>query len=75
MTPEQCAEARKLLGWNRQRLGARSGTCHCTIYTFEERRGRRRGETVAAIQAALEAAGIEFGGAGTTDVNLRLPLP
>ncbi|MFT8243970.1 helix-turn-helix domain-containing protein [Roseomonas sp. BN140053] len=72
MTPEQCREARKLLGWTIQRAGVRSGISGLTVRQFESGRRQTREANVAAIRTALEAAGVEFipenGGGG---VRLR----
>jgi ribosome-binding protein aMBF1 (putative translation factor) len=73
MTPEQCRQARDLLGWKPQRLAGQSSTSDSSIRKYEGRRGELRQATVAAIRTALEAGGVEFiaengGGAG---VRLR----
>ncbi|MFT8247244.1 transcriptional regulator [Roseomonas sp. BN140053] len=72
MTPEQCREARRLLGWTYQRAGVRSDVSSLTVRHFERGVRRTRQTNVAAIRAALEAAGVEFipenGGGG---VRLR----
>ncbi len=68
ITPGQVTAARKLLGWSRTQLGVRSGTSIHVVQTFERTghvaklHGRRaeQVDTVAAIRAALEAAGIDF---------------
>jgi hypothetical protein len=63
MTPEQCREGRRLLGWSQVRLARAVGT-HTNEISFE-RIGRlsqaRSGvDRLAAIPAALEAAGVIF---------------
>jgi hypothetical protein len=73
MTPEQCCQARALLGWRPQRLGVRPSTCAATVRRFERGDAQRHSAKVEAIRVALEAAGVEFiaengGGAG---VRLR----
>jgi hypothetical protein len=68
ITPGQIEAARKLLGWSRTQLGVRSGTSVHVVQTFELTgqvaklygRPTKQVDTVAAIRAALEAAGIEF---------------
>jgi len=60
VTPEQCREARRLLGWHCQRLGARAGLSHHAVAGFETGRNRSRPSTVVALRTALEAAGVEF---------------
>ena len=67
MTPEQCLEARRLLGWSRDRLcGASNVSAHVT--GMFELTGRvlqshiegAEADPVAAIRAAFEAAGVTF---------------
>ncbi len=80
MTPAQCRVARKLLGWGRERLAAKSETSADIIRTFELT-GRvqrsyilsRPADKIAAIRAALEAAGIEFIDGEAPGVRLRWP--
>ncbi|WP_442583934.1 helix-turn-helix domain-containing protein [Mesorhizobium sp. ASY16-5R] len=67
--------ARALLAWSQSDLAQKSGISEPTIKRLESTDGELggRAETVAAIRAALEAAGVEFipengGGAG---VRLR----
>ena len=67
MTPYQLKAARALLGWSRLHLVLRSGTSKHMVATLE-RKGRiagpdgqmEQGDPTAAIQATLEAAGVEF---------------
>lgn len=60
MTPEQCRQARELLGWTQAQL-ARAASCGSdTVKYIEAGNGRPRAPTLAAIRAALEAAGVEF---------------
>lgn len=73
MTPEQCREARRLLGWHQQRLAIQAGSCLISVAGFEAGTRATREVTIKAFQSALEAAGVEFmaengGGAG---VRLR----
>jgi len=68
--------ARNLLGWSRERLGAMSGISVGTITSYERDGRLTRGsngvlgaDQLVAVQAAFEAAGVEFvpengGGAG-----------
>jgi hypothetical protein len=59
ITPNQCREARRLLGWSRHRLTA---LCEVSVYfiaSFERGKEVSQGK-VDAIRAALEAAGVEF---------------
>jgi ribosome-binding protein aMBF1 (putative translation factor) len=62
-----------MLGWSKERLAKPSGVPVRTITRFETEDAVPRTATIAAIRAALEAAGVEFiaengGGAG---VRLR----
>jgi transcriptional regulator with XRE-family HTH domain len=59
ITPNQCRNARRLLGWSRERLTA---LCEVTVYfiTGVERGKEVPQDKVDAIRAALEAAGVEF---------------
>jgi transcriptional regulator with XRE-family HTH domain len=73
MTPSQCRAARALIDLTQPDLAAAAGLGLSTVVDFE--RGRRlvSVESVSAIRAALETAGVEFipengGGAG---VRLR----
>ena len=80
MTPKQCIEACRLLGWSRDRLcGASTVPAHA-IGVFEQtgkvmrsQLAGAKADPLAAIRAAIEAAGVQFldengGGAG---VRLR----
>lgn len=67
----QVKAARALLGWSQNDLVEASGVSYATVARLETGDGplRGRGQTVAAIRAALESGGIEFipengGGAG-----------
>jgi transcriptional regulator with XRE-family HTH domain len=73
ITPSQCRAARALLDWSMERLAGESGLPRRTLIRFEGSEGSPRTATIAAIRAALEAAGVQFidengGGAG---VRLR----
>ncbi len=78
ITPGQCLEARKLLNWTRERLGAHAGVSYGTVWKFEVTcKPPQDPRYVAAIQQALEEAGVEFipeigGGPG---VRLRKGAP
>ena len=80
MTPDQMRAARKLLRWSMHRLSVRSGTSVAMVTVFEQTgrvvalSGRNRTvpvDAVAAVRAALEAAGIEFSDGDTPGVRLR----
>ena len=69
----QARAARGLLEWTRDQLADASGVPKRTLARFENADGGARASTLAAIRAALEAAGVELipengGGAG---VRLR----
>jgi transcriptional regulator with XRE-family HTH domain len=73
ITSGQVRAARALLGLTRTALSRASEVPMRTLSRFEDDTGASRLSTVAAIRAALEAAGVEFiaengGGAG---VRLR----
>ena len=82
MTPEQLKAARALLGWSFERLAARSGTSVAMVTEFEQtgrvvplssRSRMMPVDVVAAIRAALEAAGIKFIEGETPGVRMRHP--
>jgi transcriptional regulator with XRE-family HTH domain len=52
--------ARSALGWNVQELAERAQIGRATVIRFEGGQGAPNRVTVAAIQRALEAAGVEF---------------
>ncbi len=60
ITPDQCLEARELLGWSRVRLGSRCGLSHTSLRRFELGVWFPKSERLAAIQRAMEAAGVIF---------------
>lgn len=73
MTPAQCRAARALIEWTQPELADAAGFGLSSVVDFEKDRRVVAPKTIAAICAALEAAGVEFipengGGAG---VRLR----
>ena len=71
MTAEQLRAARSLLRWQQSDLAQNSGVSIPTIKRLEAMDGQLTGHstTIRALQAALEAAGVQFipengGGAG-----------
>ncbi|RYF21986.1 MAG: transcriptional regulator [Oxalobacteraceae bacterium] len=78
LTPQEVRVARSLLGWPQERLAARSGTTTAFVWTYEKE-GRvmrmvsreRSLDGLAAIRAALEAAGVEFTNGDPSGVQLR----
>jgi DNA-binding XRE family transcriptional regulator len=70
ITPAQCLEARALLGWSRDHLAPLCGLSPTTLLRFETGARFPKSEDIAAIQQALEAAGVEFTN-GEPGVKLR----
>lgn len=69
MTPAQSRAARGLLLMTQTGLAKAAGLGQSTVIDFEKERRTVSDQAVAAIRAALEAAGVEFipengGGAG-----------
>lgn len=69
MTPAQCRAARAIIGMSQDDLASSSTVAKATIAAFELSQRQPYARTIAAIRAALEAAGVEFipengGGAG-----------
>ena len=56
----QVRAARAMLNWSQKQLSAASGVPKRTLAGFEGGETAPRSSTLAAIRAALEAAGIEF---------------
>ena len=71
LSPEQSRAARRLLNWSLIRLGARSNLGEGTIRNFEEGRRILSANNLAAIRAALEAAGVEFTNGDQPGVRMR----
>ncbi len=59
ITPEQCRAARSLAGLTAEQLATSAGISHVTMKRFESGR-TMQADTVAAITAALQQAGISF---------------
>ena len=60
ITAAQSKMARAGLGWNIGQLAANANVGAATVARFETSKGEIIPATLAAIQRALEAAGIEF---------------
>jgi transcriptional regulator with XRE-family HTH domain len=70
VSPEQIRAARALLGWSRERLAGTAGISPNSVARVETGKPCRA-STLAAIQTALEYAGVEFARDGTGGVRLR----
>ncbi|MDJ0945687.1 MAG: helix-turn-helix transcriptional regulator [Kiloniellales bacterium] len=68
MTPGQSRAARSWLGWSIRKAAAEAGLSKSTVVQFEKNRPVML-ETMTKLQAAFEAAGIEF--SGKTAVHYR----
>lgn len=76
ITPEQCRAARALLNWSQPDLAKTANVGQSTITRFECGARTPRASNLAAIQGALEAAGVVFTPATATTtpgVCLRIP--
>ena len=77
MTPTQCEAASLLLKWSRMRLAAQINASENVVMEYEKRghiprpNGTGPIDRLAAIRAALEAAGIEFIDGDQPSVRLR----
>lgn len=60
ITPAQCRAARALLEWTRDDLSAHSEVSKSSLIDFERGTRSPYNRTLAAVQQALEDAGIEF---------------
>ena len=60
LLPSQCRAARGLLQWSQDDLAKAAEVGVVTIRQFETEKAGPRRATLAAIERALEAAGVEF---------------
>lgn len=60
MLPAQCRAARALIGMEQGNLASTAGIARATLIDFEKEQRTPRPSTIAAIRAALEAAGVVF---------------
>jgi transcriptional regulator with XRE-family HTH domain len=76
ITPEQCRAARALLDWSQTDLAKAAGTGQATVARFERGARTPYANTLKALRATLETAGVVFtpGTAATgPGVHLRDP--
>ena len=71
MTPAQCRAARALVDLTQPKLAQEAALGLSTVVDFERARRTVSAEAVAAIRAALEAAGVEFTNGEQPGVRLR----
>jgi hypothetical protein len=73
VTPAQCRAARGLINMSMAQLAAAAVVPVVVIFDFEGEFGRPKPEDLAALQAALERAGVDFTNGGQPGVRLRGP--
>lgn len=73
VTSEQIRAARALLRWEQKELAERSGVSLPSVKRLEQAPGplAAHGKTIAALQGALERAGVDFTNGGSPGVRLR----
>jgi transcriptional regulator with XRE-family HTH domain len=72
ITGEQVKAARKLLGWSQLALALEAGVTQGTIANFETGKKHLSVLSISTVQAALEAAGVEFtNGGGEPGMKLK----
>ena len=60
LKPYQCRAARGLLDWTQAELARAAGVAEVTVRAFEKERTGGRGDTISALETALESAGVEL---------------
>ena len=75
IVPAQGRAARALVNWSRERLAEASKVPSRTIADFELGNTSPQRRTLAAIRAALEAAGVVFTNGDEPGVKLRKAEP
>ena len=60
MTPEQCRAGRAIAGMSQQELADAAEVAKATIANFETGNRQPYKRTLTALQAALEARGVQF---------------
>jgi transcriptional regulator with XRE-family HTH domain len=73
--PTQVRMARAALNWSLKQLAEAAGVHPNTISNYETEKYGGDPEKLAAIRAALEAAGVEFTNGGEPGVKLVWPTP
>lgn len=75
LTPAQSRAARGLVDWSQSKLAAEANLSESTVRDFEKGRRVPSVNNLAAVQRALEAAGVEFieGNGGGAGVRLKNP--
>jgi hypothetical protein len=71
ITPDQCLEARRLLGWSCVRLGSRCDLSRTSLVLFEMGVWLPKPEGLATIQQAVNEAGVEFTTSGEPSMKLK----
>lgn len=71
MTPAQCRAARALLDFTQPQLAEAAGLGLSTVVDYERTRRSVSPDAVGTLQAALEAAGVEFTNGEEPGVRLR----
>ncbi len=73
LLPAQSRAARGMLDWSQTHLAVASNLSESTVRDFEKGRRVPSTNNLAAIQRALEAAGIEFTDGDAPGVRLKAP--
>ena len=73
MTPSQCRAGRALLDWSQQKLADAANVGIGTVRQFEAGATQPRKAIHAAMQHALESAGIVFTNGESPGVRIRKP--
>lgn len=75
ITPEQCRGARAMLNMRREDLAVAAEVANGTLADFETGKRTPHRRTLAAVRAALEAAGVVFSTAEEQRIQLMRPSP